>query len=206
MERAGRDVPVACVGARGRIGRRDARDRRARLAAPQHARDAPQRDLEPLPRRIHGRVRLGWPGPRASNTAEYHPVVPQHTSASTHEYRALTGPQVALEQSSLLDGEVVEHVCAKFHFVDLAGKSHQPVHQPMGLAMVAMVANLSVAFAVRCAVPCGHCGRPFAVCRSDQLCESIGFAAAKRCIALPLHCAHDQWLAGCDHGWAGGSK
>jgi hypothetical protein len=36
---------------------------------------------------------------------------------------------VALEQSSLLDGEVVEHVCAKFHFVDLAGTLVPPTHQ-----------------------------------------------------------------------------
>ena len=95
---------------------------------------------------------------------------------------------MALEQSSLLDGEVVEHVCAKFHFVDLAGKSHQPVHQPMGLAMVAMVANLSLAFAVPRAgpVPC----RAATAGDHSRCTDSINCAnrsVTVRC-SEPVHC------------------
>jgi hypothetical protein len=64
---------------------------------------------------------------------------------------------VALEQSSLLDGEVVEHVCAKFHFVDLAGTLVPPTHQAdVAGNLVAMVAESQRC--LRC-VPCRGRGR-----------------------------------------------
>ena len=106
---------------------------------------------------------------------------------------------MALEQSSLLDGEVVEHVCAKFHFVDLAGTLVPPTHQ----ADVAGNGG-NGGRSQRC-LPCAPCRavRPITAVRAavDPFAfVPIRFRCANRircstaAHAVPLHCAHHQWL------------
>ena len=98
---------------------------------------------------------------------------------------------MALEQSSLLDGEVVEHVCAKFHFVDLAGKLQPPTHQ----ADVAGNGG-NGGRSQRC-LPCAPCRavRPITAVRAAvdpfafvpiRFNVRIGFAAAQQ--RMPCHC------------------